>query len=333
MLLPLIGGTDALLLVLLALIVDAALGDSPLFDRFVFSPGRAAARASAWFDRRLNRIDRSDAVRQARGTLVLLAMAGGAFAIGYAAALAGRSMKLGFLIELLLVVRCLSVRWPYARLETVRAALASGGVEAGRAAVAPLTGRQLWSLDQHGVVRAALEGTAKALNQRLVAPLFWYALLGLPGLLTWTVVDALDATVGHPDPRHARFGRAAAVADDLMNWLPARLTALLLALAALFVPKVRPALAWRTAVRDAALHPSRNTGWPLAALAGALDLSLGGPRREGERVVKEPWIGQGRARALTGDLRRARALYAAASILTVLLLAGGTASVLALTAP
>ncbi|HYE52504.1 MAG TPA: CobD/CbiB family cobalamin biosynthesis protein [Azospirillaceae bacterium] len=320
MFLPLTGGPDALLVVLLAVAVDAALGDRGWFDRLVPSPGRGAARAAAWFDRRLNRIDRSDAVRAARGTLVTLAMAGAAVALGLAAALAGRGLPLGWLLELALVVRCIGVRWPYARMQAVLDA-ASAGVEAGREAVAPMTRRQVWSLDLHGVVRAAVEAAAKALDQRVVAPLFWYALAGLPGILLWTTVDALDGVIGHAGPRHARFGRAAALADDAMNWLPARLTALLIAAASLFVPRAHAGRALATAAREAGRHPARNTGWPLAAMAGALDLSLAGPRREGEMVVREPWLGAGRARALPKDLRPAMALFAVACVLAVGLVA------------
>jgi adenosylcobinamide-phosphate synthase len=181
--------------------------------------------------------------------------------------------------------------------------------------VAPLTRRHLDSLDLHGVVRVAIEAGARLLDQRVVAPLFWYALLGLPGAFVWTAADALDEAIGHPDPRHAQFGAAAAHLDDALNFLPARLSAALLTLAALFVPGAAARRAWATVRTGARLHPSRNGGWPVAAVAGALDLSLAGPRRQGDTVAREPWIGAGRARAMPTDLRRARVLIAVAGLL------------------
>ncbi|WP_114394720.1 cobalamin biosynthesis protein [Oleisolibacter albus] len=322
MLLPLPGGAEIALLLIVALVLDAAIGDLRWLDRLLPGPTALAARLTVELDRRLNRIDRSDGVRQARGTLVLLALILGAGAGGLALTILARDLPAGGLLELLLLTRCLTVRMPWTGMGRVQEALDSGGLEAGRAAVLPLTDRQGWSLDLHGVVRAALEGAAASFSRSLVAPAFWYLLLGLPGVLVWAAVAGCATVIGHDTPRHARFGRAARRAVQLLGTPPAVLSALLLALAAPFVPKGHAWLALRTAVTAAPGHPRGDTAWPLAALAGGLNLSLSGPRREGELVVSEPWLGRGRARALPGDLRPARSLYVVAVLLTAALAAG-----------
>jgi adenosylcobinamide-phosphate synthase len=150
-----------------------------------------------------------------------------------------------------------------------------------------------------------------------VAPLVWGALAGLPGLLGYRAVNTLDAMVGHRSPRYARFGWASARADDVANWLPARLTAALtVATAPLAGGSARGA--WRVWHRDGAAHPSPNAGRCEAALAGALDLRLGGRNVYGSRVEDRPVLGSGRtpsARDVPRAVRLSRAVWTAAAAL------------------
>lgn len=315
------GGASSLAILVVALLLDALLGDVRLLDGWP-TPGRLVFRTGRWLDRKLNRIERSDAERRHRGQVAaaLVIVAAGALGAGvvWLAYTAPRAWNL-WIIEAVLLSSCLGLRWAWRRLRAVRQALLAGGLDAGRQAVAPLMRGRAEHLDQHGVARVAVEAAAKALDQRIVAPLFWFALLGLPGALIWTAADALDAAIGHPDPHHAEFGAAAARLDDALNFLPARLSVLLVAIAAFFVPGGKPAQAFATAVRHARLHASRNGGWPIAAFAGALDLALGGPRREVGAIANQAWLGDGRARATAGDLKPAIALYLVAGLLSAAL--------------
>lgn len=322
MLLPLPGGPETLLILLLALLVDAAVGDSRLLDRMLPTPGALAADATRWADKRLNRIDRTDGARRLRGTLLAIVLALAALAAGAAITVLARFAPWGWAIELLVVTRAIAIRKPWAGLRDVLVALDTGGVDAGRDAVAPLTDRQSWSLDLHGVVRAGAEATARDLDRRVVGPILWYVLLGLPGLLLWSAVDGMGRVIGHATPRHVHFGRTAATLVRLLGWLPARLTVVLIAAAALFVPRAAGWPALRAAVRFAPAHPAGNAAWPMAAFAGALGLALGGPRREGDRTVSEPWLGDGRARAMPKDLRPALVLFHVAVIVAAALVAG-----------
>ncbi|NUB15419.1 hypothetical protein GAY28_24200, partial [Azospirillum brasilense] len=171
-----------------------------------------------------------------------------------------------------------------------------GGVKRkapAREAVAPLTRRHAFSLDEHGIARAAIEAAAKGFARKLVAPVFGYALLGVPGLLVWAVVDGADTALGHAGVRHERFGQTAARLDDALNAIPARLAALLLALAAPFAG-AKAGGAFRTMMRDGAKAASLNMGWPTAAMAGAPGLAPGGPDRAGGGVLPGPRSGGGR---------------------------------------
>jgi adenosylcobinamide-phosphate synthase len=311
------GSADLLLLLLAALTFDAMFGDLTALDRVLGLPRRIVIAAACWCDRRLNRLNRSAGARVVRGFIVTAVFAVGAVVAGFALTWTLRwipdghlpygRLPYGRLIEVLIIAGALSVRRPWNLLWATGRALEWKGVTAGREAVRPLTGRHVYSLDEHGVVRVAIEGAAQALERQVVALALWYALLGLPGLLLWTTSDGLARAIGDGGPRHDRFGLSAATLHALMSYVPARLTALLVVLACPFVPNARTFEAVRTLFNA--------TPPPAAAFAGALDLSLGGPRREGEVLIRDPWIGEGRAHAVPADIRRALLVYAAACLL------------------
>ncbi|WP_324275828.1 cobalamin biosynthesis protein [Blastococcus brunescens] len=196
-------------------------------------------------------------------------------------------------------------------------ALASADLAAARAALPALAGRDPSGLGAEELTRATVESVAENTSDAAVAPLFWGAVAGVPGLLAYRAVNTLDAMVGHRSTRYARFGWAAARLDDVANWLPARATAALtVACAPLVGCSARGAL--RVWWRDGAAHPSPNSGRCEAAAAGALGLRLGGRNVYGARVELRPQLGDGRP-AVADDIRRAvrlsRAVWTAAAIL------------------
>src|SRR5215217_7766877 len=172
--------------------------------------------------------------------------------------------------------------------------LADGDLAAARAALPALAGRDPSSLDEAELARATVESVAENTSDAAVAPLFWGAVAGVPGLLGYRAVNTLDAMIGHRSPRYARFGWAAARLDDVVNWVPARLTAALTVLTAPLAGG-SPAGAWRTWRRDGAAHPSPNAGRCEAAMAGALGVRLGGRNVYGSRAEHRPTLGNGRA--------------------------------------
>ena len=188
--------------------------------------------------------------------------------------------------------------------------------------MADIVGRDPASLDAHGVARAAIESTAENFADGVVAPLLWGVLFGLPGMAAYKAVNTLDSMIGHRSSRYLHFGRFAARLDDVANWLPARLSALLILGAALCLPGMTPGAGWRAMWRDASRHRSVNAGWPEAAMAGALGLRLAGPRRYAGELVDDAWMGNGPAAATSADIRRGlRVLILACGLAAALLVA------------
>ncbi|MEU3411005.1 cobalamin biosynthesis protein [Streptomyces sp. NPDC006658] len=184
---------------------------------------------------------------------------------------------------------------------TVGRALAAGDVDAARARLPHLCGRDPQALDADGIARAVVESVAENTSDAVVGALVWGAVAGVPGLLGFRAVNTLDAMVGHKSPRHRRYGWASARLDDVAGWPGARLTAVLAAVAG---PDPRGALrAWKA---DAGRHPSPNAGPVEAAFAGALGVRLGGTLSYGGRVEHRPVLNGGTGRAVrVTDIDRA----------------------------
>lgn len=198
--------------------------------------------------------------------------------------------------------------------------LERGNLERARALVPSLCGRDPASLDEAGIARATVESVAENTCDAQVAPLWWGALGGVTGLLVYRGANTLDAMIGHRSPRYERFGWAAARFDDVLNYLPARATGLLVAACAPAVGGTPggAAAAWR---RDAARHPSPNAGVVEAAFAGALGIRLGGPTQYAHRLEIRPTLGAGRVPTsadINRSVRLSRAVQAGAAVAAVL---------------
>lgn len=211
--------------------------------------------------------------------------------------------------------------------EHVRAVLDGferNGLAGGRKAVSMIVGRDPEQLDEAGVVRAAIESLAENFSDGIVAPLFWTALGGLPGVTAYKSINTADSMIGHLTPRHAAFGWASAKLDDLVNLPASRLSALWIILGAMTMRGASPSGAFRAVRRDARHHRSPNAGWPEAAMAGALGLKLAGPRVYGGVTVEDHWMGNERSEATQDDLAKALRLYSRACIVQGLVLVGLT---------
>jgi adenosylcobinamide-phosphate synthase len=211
----------------------------------------------------------------------------------------------------------------------VASALGKDGLEAARRAVSHIVGRDTAGLDRAGVARAAIESLAENFSDAVVAPVFWLAVAGLPGIALFKAINTADSMIGHRTPRHADFGWAAAKLDDLVNLPASRLTALLLIAASALSKDASAGHAWRAVRRDAAQHRSANAGYPEAAMAGALDLSLAGPRIYGGVRIEDAFMGDGRRDAGAKDIVRALALYRTADALVLAVVAALAAIVIA----
>ena len=305
------------LILLAALALDALIGD----PRWLPHPIRAMGWLTGLLDRALNRERHGEGVRVFLGAVAVVLVVGASAAAGWAVAHHAAAIAWGWLAELGLVTMLLAQRTMVDHMMRVAHAL-DAGAEPARAELRHIVGRDVSALDGLGIARAAIESGAENYSDGVVAPAFWYLLLGLPGLLAYKAINTMDSMIGHRSPRHRAFGRAAARLDDAVNWLPARIAGGLIALAALFLPGAAPGRAWRTMLRDAPKHSSPNAGWPEAAMAGALGLALLGPRRyEGGAAGDAAWLGDGRREATADDLRRTVWVFALACALVAVLTA------------
>ena len=316
---------DPFLLALAALAVDAALGDPPALYRKIPHPVAVMGRAITALELRLNDATACDTQRLVRGGAVVLGVSLAAAGAGVLIGALSSAAPAGAAVEAIVASTLIAYRSLHDHVSAVTRGLQLGIGEA-RAAVAHIVGRDPESLDPPAVARAAMESLAENFADAVVAPIFWYVLLGLPGLLAYKAINTLDSMIAHRDPRHLHFGRIAARVDDVANWIPARLAAGLLVLAGLFVPGASASAAMRAALRDAGRHRSVNAGWPEAAMAGALGLAIAGPRRYHGLNVEDAWMGGERQDLDAADVRAGLRLYTAATALLAAALAAGWAA-------
>ncbi len=207
------------------------------------------------------------------------------------------------------------------------------GLDQGRGAVAMIVGRDVAVLDEGGVARAAIESLSENFSDGVVAPVVWMAAGGLPAAAVYKAINTADSMIGHKTPRYLDFGRCAALTDDWVNLPASRLSGLLIVGAALLVPDASAKGAWRAMRRDARLHKSPNAGWPEAAMAGALGVSLAGARQYDGVMVEDAEMNAGARRDVDArDIRRALALYWRADALLGALVALGALGLWALVA-
>ncbi|MBC7218448.1 MAG: cobalamin biosynthesis protein CobD, partial [Candidatus Caldatribacterium sp.] len=188
-------------------------------------------------------------------------------------------------------------------------ALEDGDLPRARDALRHLVGRDTERLSEWEVVRGCVESLAENFNDGIVAPLFYIALFGALGGLVYKAVNTLDSMLGYKDFRYYFFGFASARADDVLNFIPARLSAIFIALAALFCGRFFKG-AVLCALRDARKHPSPNAGWPESAMAGALGVRLGGVNYYQGKREERPFLGDPLLDLVPARIREARRIVA-----------------------
>ena len=263
------------ILLIPALLLDAALGEPKWLWSRAPHPAVLMGRAVAFAEQRLNAGNN----RRAKGVIAMAGLGGLALALGWIIHLVPDFGLLEVIVAAILLAQKSLVQHVAAVADALRLSLGDG-----RRAVAMIVGRDTAAMDKAAVSRAAVESAAENFSDGVIAPAFWFLVGGLPGLLLYKITNTADSMIGHRTPRYEQFGWAAARFDDLLNLVPARLTAMIIA-----VVHGR----WdagRAIIRDAALHRSPNAGWPEAAMALVLNLSLSGPRSYGGVMTEFPFV-------------------------------------------
>lgn len=293
-----------------AMLVDALLGWPARLFALFGHPVTWLGRLIKGLDSSWNRSSDASALRRAAGAAAALLMIALAASIAWAlqALLAPgwtRIVVVGLLAWPLVALRSL-----YDHVAAVANPLQAGDVAGARLAVAQIVGRDPATLDEAGIARAAIESLAENASDGIVAPVFWGAVFGLPGIAAYKAINTLDSMIGHRTERHEAFGWAAARVDDVANFIPARFTGILFALLG-----ARPSDAVACMARDAGRHRSINAGWPEAAMAGALGVRLSGPRTYHGSVSNEPWLNEGARDPRAADIQQGLKLYRRAMLL------------------
>lgn len=256
-----------------AMLLDAALGEPKWLWTRLPHPAVLMGQLIGWADKTLN----TGGFRLLKGTGTMAGLSIGAFTLGWLLSC------LGPIVEIIIVAILLAQKSLVQHVQAVGDALRQSTGD-GRRAVAMIVGRDTAQMDRAAVTRAAMESAAENLSDGVIAPAFWFLIGGLPGLLVYKITNTADSMIGYKTPRHQEFGWAAARFDDLLNLIPARLTAALVALAHHVTSQ------WPEIQSEARQHRSPNAGWPEAAMARALNIALSGPRSYDGHMKNFAWV-------------------------------------------
>ncbi len=306
-------GPGPILLLLVALLLHLVVGG--LIPRWMRGPLVLVEMGGGFLESRLNCKSRGESARVIRGLLSVAVIAGSIAVTGWVVVRYAQPVAYGWIIEVTILASLFGV-WNGIRLAAaVARALGRARPDDARRLLAERAKTARDYVDDHALARSAIEECARSLLHGLVGPVFWYLLLDLPGVLAYRAIETIDGIVGRRDPSRVNFGLTAARLDDVASWLPAWLTGMLVLLAGAFVPGGSPLRVWRAIRAARSDGAASGAAWTVAAVSGALGLSLGGPTRWSGISVAAPWLGDGRARATPADLRRAVWLVAETTVL------------------
>ena len=295
-------------LVALALVVEYFLGYPQALFNVIGHPVLWIGILIAYFDEGLNDPDLQASDQRNHGifAIVAICIVVGVPALAVAKLLA--NLTFGWIINIALATTMIAQKSLRDHVSAVARTLPQSIADA-RKHVGKIVGRDPNELNESDIAKAALESLAENTADGITAPIFWYAIFGLPGIVIYKAINTADSMIGHKSEKYLHFGRAAAKLDDVVNWPASRLTGLLFAAAAWFKSKTRAKAALTAMWRDASKHQSPNAGWPEAAMAGALDLKFGGPREYDGETVELAYMGDGRAQLNASDIEMGIELY------------------------
>jgi adenosylcobinamide-phosphate synthase len=302
-----------------ACLLDAAVGDPRWFPH----PVRWMGFLVDWYDRRIYQLLLSPAKQRIAGLLLAVVLPFGAYAVGVLLIWLGNSIDSlwGSAVAVLMAWTTLAARDLIDHVLAVQRALQSASLAEARTAVAKIVGRDTEEMGESDIVRATVETIAESTADGIVAPLFYLIIGGAPLALAYKAVSTLDSMIGHLDDRYRWFGWASARLDDVANFIPARITALLLIFSAGIVSGSWPVMqrTWQIVLRDGGQHPSPNSGRPEAAMAGALGVQLGGSNRYDGLPIERPSLGDPGQPLTRAHIGRALTLMIWTSLISVLL--------------
>lgn len=309
--------SNNLLVLILAIIVDAVAGDPRWLYSRIPHPIVIIGHQIELLDRFFNRTHYPPVTRKLLGVISVLIIVSSAWLVGWLIAWSCNQVSFGVLLQALIVSIFLAQNSLYQHVASVAKACKADDLIDARSQISHIVGRDPNSLDQRAISRAAIESLSENFSDGVVAPIFWYVVGGLPALIAYKALNTSDSMIGYLTDKYADFGWCAARFDDAANFIPARLSAIIITIAAFIIPSATGKSAFTTAIRDAKKHRSKNAGWPEAAMAGALGIKIAGPRNYDGILVEDAWMGDGIANVDASHIFMALRIYCVACILNV----------------
>ncbi len=307
-----------LILLLIALVIDTFIGQATLIIHFKKYLIISLEWLIDWFDRKLNRDNRSPLDRAIRGcitSIIILLLSG---MVSWEVAWLSQNLLFAWVLEIILILLLIEQKNICKTAQKVRLILRNNGVEAARQHMHELNVKSPAKTDIHGIARTTLEELASSLIINLIAPIFWYVLFGIIGLSIYHAVYVLKYKIGHKTNRHRDFGFTAIQLNVILSFIPSLLGGLLIVIASLFVPKANPYKSFKSIVEHIAKYYRFDPSISLSGFAGAFGLALGGPKQCSQNTKDGPWIGNGTARVRPQDIQQGLYLFATVCLINAL---------------
>jgi len=304
---------EHIFIILIAVAIDSIWGDDHFFWKKIMHPIRYFGKIIEWLDKE----EFSSNAKFLNGAAVLVAMTFIAYLLGLFVEKLFLILPFNTILEAIFVSIFIAARSLFNHVKEVGSSLMRDGLESGRNSLSLIVGRDVDNLDFSGILRAAIESLAENFSDGVVAPIFWYLIFGIPGLLIYKLINTADSMIGYKDNKYINFGMFTAKFDDFLNYIPARFSAILIIIAS-FILREK----WRLSIdiikKDHNKHNSPNSGWPESAMAGALNISLGGLRIYNQEEVDEGVMNTSGEKNLNDNhLTRSLWIYTTASLVGV----------------
>ena len=276
---------NMLVCIIIALTIDRFIGWPDWLFRRISHPVVLIGSLISFCEKTFNNANTTASIRRFWGIITVLIVTGVCLLVALFISSLIPDNRLGIILTSLLIWPWIAAKSLNEHVEKVALALSKADSESARTAVSMIVGRNAKTLNDSGIARASLESLSENTSDGVIAPLFWAAILGIPGLFVYKAINTMDSMIGYRTQEYEAFGWAAAKLDDIVNFLPARLTGTIYVLTA-----TNPIYSFGIMWRDAKKHRSPNAGWPEAGFAAALNVRLSGPRNYEGTLSDDEWL-------------------------------------------
>jgi adenosylcobinamide-phosphate synthase len=313
---------DRLFFIGAAVIANVLMGSATVRNAFMLGAlGAYLRNLLRSLERRLNKSHRSPRERAVRGSVVLLTMLLLTGFVASSLSALSATHEWGWLGEVFLLALFIPQRLIYDEAKTLYRLLKQSKLEDARKHIEKLSLRDAYNLDKHGVIRSTIEHLASAFADRVLSPIMWYVLLGLPGFIASKIITEAALMLGYESRRHKAYGKTPGRLETVINFIPARIAGMMMVAASIFVPKAHPFKSLSACIRQSTGIRLPRKGEPIAAAAGAIGISLAGPRSVQGFLVEDAWVGHGTAKASLTDLKKMLMLYSISCLLNLAVIA------------